>query len=260
MFRNNIIGIFIIGIIISFSRMGLYAENNEMTAQEIINTMTETMNPDQSEGTMKMIIETSTGEERSFVYKTYSKNKGEKSLMKYIEPSRVKGQTILMLNDGNDIWTYFPKKNHVRKLATHAKKQKVEGSDFSYEDMGGSNTFIEEYDSRRLNDEKKEGYSCYKLELERKESSDASYSKIIIWVDKEMLAPIVIDYYHEKDSELREKQLICTDFESIEGIYTPMKYVMYNKLDDDKTRIEIIEVRYNVDLPDNIFTEEGMKQ
>jgi len=59
---------------------------------------------------------------------------------------------------------------------------------------------------------------------------------------------------------LREKQLICTDIELIDGIYTPMKFTMYNKLDDTKTTMEIIEINYNVDLPDALFTEEGMKQ
>jgi outer membrane lipoprotein-sorting protein len=233
---------------------------DEMTAEEIIHTMTETLNPDQSEGKMEMTITTTSGKERSFLYRTYSKDRGEKSLMKYLEPSRVKGQTILMLNDGDDIWTYFPRKNHVRKLASHAKKQKLEGSDFSYEDMGASNTFIEEYESMRLQDEKKEGHHCYKLELTRKPDSDAGYSRIIVWVDKEMLVPIVIDYFHEEDPELREKQLICADIQLIDGIYTPMKCTMYNKLDDTKTTMEIIELDYDVDLHDDLFTEEGMKQ
>lgn len=232
----------------------------DLTAEDIIRTMTETLNPDQSEGRMKMTITTTSGDERTFLYQTYSKDGGEKSLMRYLEPSRVRGQTILMLNDGDDIWTYFPKKNHIRKLATHAKRQKLEGSDFSYEDMGGSNTFIEEYQSARLDDEKKEGYQCYKLELTRKAESDAGYSRLIVWVDKETLVPIVIDYFHEADPQLREKQLILRNIQIIDGTPTPMQYTMYNKLDDTKTNMEIIEVHYNVDLSDNLFTEEGMKQ
>ncbi|KPL16012.1 hypothetical protein AMJ74_00155 [candidate division WOR_3 bacterium SM1_77] len=250
---------YVIGITVFLYATTLFAQT-EMTAADIIQTMTETLNPDQSEGKMKMTIMTTSGEERTFVYHAYSKNGGEKSLMKYIEPSRVKGQTILMLNDGDDIWMYFPKRNHIRKLASHAKKQKVEGSDFSYEDMGGSNTFIEEYTSVRLEDEKKEGYNCYKLELNRKPESDAGYSRLVLWVDKETLVPIVIDYFHEDDPDMREKQLILRDIQLIDGIHTPMQYTMYNKLDDTKTHMEIIEVDYQVDLPDNLFTEEGMKQ
>jgi len=231
-----------------------------MTALEIINTMTETLNPEQSKGKMKMTIVTSTGQERTFEYETFSKNRGEKSLMKYVKPQRVKDQAILMLNDANDIWIYFPRTKRIRKLATHAKKQKLEGSDFSYEDMGGSDEFIEEYDAVRQNDEKKEGRICYKLELTQKVESDASYSKVILWVDKETFVPMIIDYYHEDDPQLWEKQLICSNIELIDSIYTPMKFIMYNKLDNTYTSMEIIEVVYNVNLPDNLFTEMGMQK
>ena len=232
----------------------------DMAAQDIINTMTETLNPEQSEGKMEMTIMTSTGEARTFLYHTYSKGGGEMSLMKYLEPSRVKGQTILMLNDANDIWTYFPRTKRIRKLASHAKKQKLEGSDFSYEDMGGSDEFINEYDAVRLDDEKKEGRTCYKLELIRKPEGTAGYSRLVIWVDQEYMAPLVIDYYHDEDNSLREKQLICRDIQLIDDIYTPMQYTMYNKLDNTKTTMNIVEVNYDVDLPDDLFTEQGMQQ
>jgi len=233
---------------------------DDMTAEEIIRTMTETMNPDQSQGKMKMTIITTSGQERTFEYETFSKNKGEKSLMKYLYPQRVKGQTILMLNDANDIWTYFPKTKRIRKLATHAKKQKLEGSDFSYEDFGASNTFIEEYDAVRHKDEKTQGRQCYKLELTRKPESSASYSRIIVWVDKEYLVPLIIDYFHDDDPQLMEKQLVCSDIQLIDGLYTPMKFVMYNKFDNTHTSMEIIEVTYKVDLPDDLFTEMGMQK
>jgi len=237
----------------------LYAQD-ELTADSILHIMTETMNPDQAQGTMTMTIVTTSGDERTFLYETFSKNQGEKSLMKYLEPSRVKGQTILMLNDADDIWTYFPKTKRIRKLATHAKKQKLEGSDFSYEDMGASNTFIDEYVSVRHKDERKEGRDCYTLELTRGQESDAGYSRIVMWVDKDYMTPLVIDYYHDDDPDLWEKQLICSDIQLIDSIYTPMKCTMYNKLDATQTSMEIVEIRYQVDLPDELFTEMGMQQ
>jgi outer membrane lipoprotein-sorting protein len=232
----------------------------DISADDILNTLTETMNPDQSRGMMTMTIVTSSGQERTFKYETFSKGKGEKSLMKYLEPQRVKGQTILMLNDADDIWTYFPRTKRVRKLATHAKKQKVEGSDFSYEDMGASNTFIEEYGAVRLKDEKKEGRLCYKIELTRKPDSDAGYSRIMLWVDRENFIPLVIDYYHEDDSQLKQKQLVCSDIRLIDGIYTPMDCTMYNKLDNTYTRMNMLEVTYQIELSDDLFTEMGMQR
>jgi len=251
--------LFVFVLIVCFRLM---AEDKEekITAEEIIETMTETLNPEQSEAVMEMTIITSSNQERTFVYKAYSKNKGEKSLMKYLEPGRVKGQTVLMLNNADDIWMYFPRTNRVRKLATHAKKQKVQGSDFSYEDMGSSNEFIDDYNSVLIGEEEKEEKLCYKLGLTKKEGLDAGYSYLMVWVEKESYVPVVISYYHEKDKNLLEKELVLSDVQTIDGIPAPMEMVMYNKLDDTKTTMRFRELAYDVNLSDNLFTEMGMKK
>jgi len=251
--------LFVFVLILCFE---LIAEEDErkITAEDIIRTMTETLNPEQSEAVMEMTITTSGGQERTFVYKTYSKNSGEKSLMKYLEPGRVKNQAILMLNNADDIWMYFPGTNRVRKLATHAKKQKVQGSDFSYEDLGSSNEFEDDYNSNLLGEEEKGGELCYKIELTSKKDSDAGYSRLIAWIEKENYVPVSISYYHEKDPELLEKELVLSDVKIIDGIPTPMEMIMYNKLDNTKTSMKFRELTYDVNLPDNLFTEMGMKK
>jgi len=70
----------------------------ELTSEEIISKVNELLNQDTIKAKVKMTITTTSGEERNFVYDSYSKNKGEKNLIRYIEPKRVKGQAILMLN------------------------------------------------------------------------------------------------------------------------------------------------------------------
>jgi len=238
----------------------LAAAEDDMTADQILDRISETMEPEQAQGKVRMTIQTSTGEERTFLYETFSKGKGEKSLIKYLEPSRVKGQTILMLNDANDIWTWFPRTKRVRKLATHAKKQKLEGSDFSYEDMGGGDEFRDEFKAARLKDERAQGRPCYKLELVRREGSDASYSRILLWVDREQLVPLAIHYFHDRDPQLWEKELVCSDVRVVNGVPTPFRYSMNNRLEGTSTSMETVEIRYDVDLPDDLFTEMGMQK
>jgi outer membrane lipoprotein-sorting protein len=238
----------------------LTAAAGDLTADEILDRISETMEPEQAHGKVRMTITTSTGEERTFLYETFSKGRGDKALIKYLEPSRVKGQSILMLNDGNDIWTWFPRTKRVRKLATHAKKQKLEGSDFSYEDMGGGDEFREEFDAARLKDERVHGRPCYKLELVRREASDASYSRILLWVEQEQLVPLTIHYYHNRDPELWEKELVCSDVRVVDSIPTPFRYSMHNRLEGTSTSMETVEMHYDVDLPDDLFTEMGMQR
>ncbi|TKJ37928.1 outer membrane lipoprotein-sorting protein [candidate division LCP-89 bacterium B3_LCP] len=232
----------------------------ELTGDQIIERVDEIMNPQQMQAEMTMIIETSSGELREFVYQSYSKNHGEKNLMRYLKPSKLRGNGTLMLNYSDDIWAYFHKTKRVRKLAEHAKRQKMEGSDFSYEDMGSGNAFVMDYAAERLEDEKVEGIDCYVVELTRKENSDAGYSRLIMWVDKSNFVPLMLDYYDLKDAELKLKYLTMSDVEVIQGIPTPKRMVMTNTLDNSQTMMEINSVNYEVDLDDNLFTERGLRE
>lgn len=236
----------------------LYSQ--ELTGEDIIQKVNELFNPQTSYGKAKMTIVTTSGSKRTFIYESWSKNRGEKNLVRYLEPSRVKGQAVLMLNHADDIWMFFPRTQRVRKLATHAKKQKMQGSDFSYEDMGSGDAFINDFSPKRLEDEKMEGNNCYKLELTRKQNSDISYSRLIMWVIKESFVPVVIDYYDEDDPALWLKRLVQSNIRVIDNIPTAMKIVMYNKNDNTQTELELLEVKYNVTLDDNMFTERGLKK
>jgi len=89
-------------------------------------------------------------------------------MMRYIKPTSVKGQTFLMLNDGDDIWTYFPRTRRVRKMASHAKKMKVQGGDFSFDDFSSNETWENDYQTTNEGTVDKQGSSC--LETKSKSS------------------------------------------------------------------------------------------
>jgi outer membrane lipoprotein-sorting protein len=237
-----------------------FTYSQELTGEEIIQKVNDLFNPQTSHGKSKMTIVTSSGSKRTFVSESWSKDEGEKNLVRYISPKRIKGQAILMLNNADDIWSFFPRTQRVRKLATHAKKQKMQGSDFSYEDMGSGDAFIEDFTAKRLDDEEMEDQQCFKLELTRKHDSDLSYSRLIMWIVKDSFVPIVIDYYDEDDSDLWLKRLVQSDIKMIDGIPTAMKSVMYNQLDRTQTEMELLEIEYDVELSDDMFTERNLKK
>ena len=231
-----------------------------LNGEQIIKKVNDLMNQETIYGKSEMTIVTTSGTPRTFLYESWSKDFGEKNLIRYIAPTRVKGQATLMLNHADDIWMYFPRTDRVRKLATHAKKQKMEGSDFSYEDMGSGNAFIEEFTAKKLGDEKKEGFECFKIEMTRKPESSLSYSRMIMWVVRENFVPIAIDYFDENDPEFLLKTLVQSDIQDVDGIPTPMSIVMYNKQDNTQTSMTMQEIKYNIPLKDEMFTERGLKK
>ncbi|HDQ00581.1 MAG TPA: outer membrane lipoprotein-sorting protein [bacterium] len=231
-----------------------------VTGDEIIAKVNELMNQKSSYAVVKMNIETTSGQQRTFEYESWSKNGGEKILIRYTKPRRAKDQAILMLNNADDIWAFFPRTNRVRKLATHAKKQKMQGSDFSYEDMGSGNAFITDFDAKLLGEEEIENYDCYELELKRKDGVNSSYSRLIIWVIKKNYVPIVIDYYDEDDPESRVKRLVQYDIQNVDGIPTGMKIIMYNKQNNTQTSMEFLDIKYNVKIDEDLFTERRLRK
>jgi outer membrane lipoprotein-sorting protein len=247
-------------LIISILITGGTSYSQELTADDIIQRFNDLMTQPTVTAVYSMTITTSTGNERTFEMESYSADRGEKNLIKYLSPTRVKGQTILMLNNADDIWTYFPRTNRVRKLATHAKKQKMEGSDFSYEDMGSGDTWIEDFDAVRLEDEEIDDVDCYKIELKKKPESESGYSRLIMWIDKSNFLAVQIDYYDEDDPGLHLKRLVLGDVKDIEGVPTATRMVMTDIQDNTDTVMEYSEINYGEEIPDEMFTERGMKK
>ena len=228
----------------------------QMTADEIVQKMDANERVQSSESSGKQIITTSSGQKRTLSMKIYSANNNEKQLTIYTAPSRVKGDKILMLNNGDDIWFYTPKTGRVRHLASHAKRRKVQGSDFTYEDMS-TGDYGQDYTARLLGEEKMKGQNCFQLEMIPTESGP-HYSKIIVWVDSERFVALQIDYYDEDGEYL--KRLDVSDIEQIEGKWIPKKMVMKNVQDGGETIIETTEIQLNVNLDDALFTTRNLKR
>ncbi|MCK4579426.1 MAG: outer membrane lipoprotein-sorting protein [Candidatus Marinimicrobia bacterium] len=177
--------------------------------------------------------------------------------MRYRLPSRVRGNAILMTGFSDNIWMYIKRTGRVRKLASHAKKQKFEGSDFTYEDMGSGESWKEDYAPKNLGISKLKGGECYLLEL-RAVADDLSYSKLVCHVRTEDYYPLQIDYYDETGTHT--KVLHLENIQVIEGIPTAMKMVMENLVDRTSTGMETIEITYDVTFDDDFFTERNLKK
>jgi outer membrane lipoprotein-sorting protein len=227
----------------------------ELAPKEIIQKIDDAERVESSEGTFKQIITTSSGKKRTLEMKAYSKDKNDKQLMIYTSPKRVKGDKILMLNNGDDIWFYTPKTDRVRHLASHARRQKVQGSDLSYEDMAGGN-IEEDYRYTLMGEEEIDGIKCYQFELIPTESGP-HYSKLILWADKDKFITTRIDYY--EDGELL-KRLRSYNIKKIDGRWYPMKLAMTNLQEGGETVMETVEIKLGLDLDDEIFTTRNLKR
>ncbi len=228
------------------------------TGGTLIDYMTAIMSPENSKALISQQVIKADGRTRTFEFEMYSAGKGEKVLMRYVRPSSVRGQTFLLLNDGDDIWTYFPRTRRVRKLASHAKKQKVQGSDFSFGDFSSEETWKEDYTTENIGSETVDGFNCWRLKAVAKADVDADFPEVILFVRKDNYYPIQIDYLDEKGR--MGKSLYLTNIQNVDGYPTARLFTMENHLEGSKTIMKMTEISYNWNPPDGFFSQRNLKK
>jgi outer membrane lipoprotein-sorting protein len=204
---------------------------------------------------MTQTVVSPSGDKRKFGMIAYSEDGNDKGLTEYLSPNQVRGMKILTLNDGDDIWVYFPRTNRVRKIASSARNRKVQGSDFTYDDMA-MGKMATNWQGTVKGSEKIDGVDCHKLELKPTASGPKSYSKVIAWIGKADHVAHRIDYY-DLDGDLI-KRLIISGYKQVNGVLIPHKYTMTNLLDGGRTEMKIKKAEVNIRLSSSLFTEAGL--
>ena len=224
----------------------------DLTVEQVLDSMDANSEPQTSRMEITQTVHRANGQKDVSELVSYGGDKGDKGLMVYQKPARIKGMKILTLNDGDDIWSYSPRTKRVRKIASHQKKQSVNGSDFSYEDMNTDDR-REEYTSVLLAVEQKEGVATYKLEMTPKATTETSYSKMIMWVEKGTWLPIYTEFYDEYGDLW--KVLKLNGRKKIGAYWSAMEIVMSNKQKGTQTMMKNNTTEYDIDLDMGMFTE-----
>jgi outer membrane lipoprotein-sorting protein len=228
---------------------------NALTVKEIVRKMEAAERAPHAVSRMKQTVVTAGGSQREFEILGYAADSMKKQLQVYERPARVRGEKILLLDDGNDIWAYSPRTTRVRHIATHMKKAKVMGSDFSYEDMAAGD-YLEKFTITLKGNEKALGEDCYKLLL-KPTPKGPGYKKMVGWVAKSDFIVRKIDYY---DKAGLLKTLTVPEVRTVDGRPTLWKMKMKNVRDGGETRIEVIEMDYKTVPDPGLFTEQGLRK
>ena len=124
---------------------------------------------------------------------------GGKRLIRIVGPPEVKGLGVLI--KGDTTYVYVPEFDKVRRIATHAKKQTLLGSDFSYEDMS-MGALSPDYDATL----EKETAEQVILSLTKKSGSEVVYPKLRLFMDKKTCQMMKQEYF-DADGRLLRTQI-----------------------------------------------------
>jgi outer membrane lipoprotein-sorting protein len=180
-------------------------------------------------------------------------DKDNKLLMRFQLPANVRGTAFLSWEyhtpDKDDSrWLYLPALKKTRRISGSSKHDFFMGSDFTYDDLGERH--IDEDTHKFLRNDSLNDHFCWIVESTPKDKNEI-YSKMISWIDQEMLLAVKVEYYDKKSRLL--KILYLSDIKSIDDIWTAHNLTMDNIQKKHKTIFTLSDIQYNRDIKDNLF-------
>lgn len=134
---------------------------------------------------------------------TETKTDGQRSKLVFDWPPDVKGTKLLTWSHkqaDDDQWLYLPAIKRVRRISGSNKTGSFVGSEFSYEDLGSVE--LEKFRYRFVDEPNFEGRDTYRIERTPLDRNSA-YGRQVVWIDKEYLNPVRIEYYDRSNALLK---------------------------------------------------------
>ncbi len=130
------------------------------------------------------------------------------------------------------------------------------GSEFAFEDL--SSQEIEKYKYKWLRDEKLDGKDTFVSER-YPQYKHSGYTRMIVWMDKEIYMPVKVEYYDRKDSLL--KTLTFKDYKQyLDKYWRPDSQNMINHQSKKSTELIWADYKFNTGLTDRDFDKNSLKR
>ena len=177
----------------------------------------------------------------------------DRSLLEFTNPEEA-GQKVLRLED--EIYLYFPDSEDVIHLQGAALRDSVLGSDFSYEDMTGSSSRLDDYDVVLEGTEEVDGHETFRLRLTAKRR-DVVYPVQVAWIDSEQFVTRRVDLFSLRGRAL--KRLAVTEFREVGDKVIGVRLEMSDFMKKDSlTVFTMDEIAIDEPVDENLFSLEEL--
>ena len=184
---------------------------------------------------------------------------GDRTLFVFDRPRDVRGTAFLVhahKDEPDEQWLYLPALKRVKRISSSKQSGSFMGSEFSYEDMGAVE--VEKFTHRHLRDE-----ACGDLEcavLERVPiSKDSGYSRQLVWLDREELRTMQIQFFDRRDEHL--KTMVVEDHQQyLDRFWRAGTITMTNHLTGKGTVLVWQDYEFGTDLDQGDFTKTALKR
>ncbi len=155
----------------------------------------------------------------------------------------------------DDRWLYVPAIDLVKRVSQRDKRSSFAGSHFTYEDVSGR---LPRDDVHELvGEEMVDGRQTYVIKNIPKDRDLVEFSFYITWIDKDNFLPIKGEYYDRAGKLYRV--ITAETIETIQGIPTITK-ARARDVEGGETVVEFRDVRYDVGIKEDIFSERYLRR
>jgi len=186
---------------------------------------------------------------------TTDSNCGEQKFYVYFQRPADVNKTVFMvwkhIERDDDRWLYLPAFDLVKRIAAGDERTSFVGSNFFYEDVSGRNV------NEDIHELVETTGNFYVLKNTPKDKDSVEFSYYKAWIHRQTFIPVKIEYFDKKGTMYRVYQALKVD--NIDGYKTVTRASMKDLSKNEETVLTYRSVKYNIDLPEDIFSERYLR-
>jgi len=172
-------------------------------------------------------------------------------------PAKEADQTFL--KRGTEMWSWNPSINRLIKLPPSMMSQGWMGSDYTNDDILRESSVVNDYTHEIEGEETIDGRLCYKIKMTAKEDASIVWGRQVRWIDKKEFLVLKAELYDEDGYLVRTET--ASDIKLMDGRTVTSKIELVPEEDpDNKTLVEIRDIKFNLPLEEGFFSQQNMKR
>lgn len=186
-------------------------------------------------------------------------------MIRFLEPEEIRGVSLLTKEQPAgeaEQYLYLPALGEVRRIQGNQKSKPFMGTDFTFEDLRKERST--EYMYHRMLDMQLDGRECYVLlsaPADEFKQEATGFSTRRIFVEKDTLNILKIEFYDENDELLKTLQGFDYDSAQIDGpSKRPRRAVMTNHEKGTSSIMVLLKSRLGYELDPALFEPETLEQ
>lgn len=179
----------------------------------------------------------------------------QKFYVYFQKPSDVRKMVFMVhkfMDKDDDRWMYLSKLDLVKRIAGSDKRTSFVGSHFYYEDVSGRNINDDTHELTQETD------THYVLANKPKDPDSVEFSSYTVWIDKHHFLPTKAEYLDKGGKPYRTVEAL--EIKEINGIPTVIKSRVADLATGGETISVFTDIKYDIGLKDNIFTERYLRR